>query len=102
MIRFDSARCQALIFDMDGVLLDSERIAYEIGRQICEDMGLPWRHEVAMQMIGRNSREFEALLKGAYGRDFPVAEHQQAFAERYEAVIAAGAIPLKPGVEALL
>ena len=101
MIRFEPGRCRAVIFDMDGVLLDSERIAYDIGRRICEDMGLPWRHDVAMQMIGRNSREFERLLKDAYGEDFPVAEHQQEFGCRYEAVIAEGGIPLKPGVHAL-
>ena len=34
-------------------------------------------------------------------RQGQIGSHQQAFAERYEAVIAAGAIPLKPGVEAL-
>ncbi|MCB1958037.1 MAG: HAD family phosphatase [Rhodocyclaceae bacterium] len=93
---------RAVIFDMDGVLLDSERIAYAIGRDVSRDMGIPWRHEVAMQMIGLNSREHERLLKGAYGEDFPVAEHHEEFGRRYEAVIASGRIPLKPGVLELL
>lgn len=55
-----------------------------------------------MQMIGLNSREHERLLKGAYGEDYPVAEHHAEFGRRYEALIHAGAIPLKPGVHALL
>jgi len=99
---FVRGRAAAMIFDMDGVLLDSERIAYAIGRDVSRDMGLPWRHEVAIQMIGLSSREHERLLKGAYGEDFPVAEHHEEFGRRYEAVIASGDIPLKPGVSELL
>lgn len=95
-------RVRAVIFDMDGLLLDSERIAYAIGRDVCRDMGIAWRHEVAIQMIGLNSREHEALLKTAYGPDYPVAEHHEEFGRRYEALIAAGRIPLKPGARELL
>ncbi len=99
---FVRSRAAALIFDMDGVLLDSERIAYAIGRDVSRDMGLPWRHEVAIKMIGLSSREHERLLKGAYGEDFPVDAHHEEFGRRYEAVIASGEIPLKPGVAELL
>jgi HAD superfamily hydrolase (TIGR01509 family) len=101
MRRFDPDTIAAVVFDMDGLLLDSEQIAYDIGRQVSLDLGIPWTHEVAMQLIGRNSREHEALLKGAFGPDYPLAIHQAEFGRRYEAVIAAGTIPLKPGVMAL-
>ncbi|MBT0961822.1 HAD family hydrolase [Denitromonas iodatirespirans] len=92
---------RAVVFDMDGLLLDSERIAYAIGRQVSLDLGIPWTHEVAMQMIGLNSREHETLLKGAFGEDYPLEAHRAEFGKRYEAVIAAGTIPLKPGVTEL-
>ncbi|QID16629.1 HAD family phosphatase [Nitrogeniibacter mangrovi] len=95
---FDPARIAAVVFDMDGLLLDSERIAYDIGRQVSLDLGIPWTHEVAMQLIGRNSREHEALLKGAFGADYPLERHQAEFGRRYEARIASGRFPLKPGV----
>jgi HAD superfamily hydrolase (TIGR01509 family) len=98
---FDPATLAAVVFDMDGLLLDSEHIAYDIGRQVSLDLGIPWTHEVAMQLIGRNSREHEALLKGAFGEDYPLATHQAEFGRRYEAVIAQGTIPLKPGVHEL-
>lgn len=102
MSGFDPGRVRAVIFDMDGLLLDSERLAYAIGRDVSRDMGIPWRHEVALQMIGLNSREHERLLKGAYGEDYPVDAHHAEFGRRYEAAIAAGEIPLKPGVGELL
>lgn len=98
---FNPDTIAAVIFDMDGLLLDSEQIAYDIGKQVSIDLGIPWTHEVAMQLIGRNSREHESLLKGAFGDDYPLEVHQAEFGRRYEAVIATGTIPLKPGVYAL-
>ena len=101
MSLLDPTALRAIVFDMDGLLLDSERIAYDIGRQVSLDLGIPWTHEVAMQMIGLNSREHEGLLKGAFGEDYPLEAHRAEFGKRYEAVIAAGTIPLKPGVREL-
>ena len=98
---FDPATLRAVVFDMDGLLLDSERIAYDIGRQVSLDLGIPWTHAVAMQMIGLNSREHEALLKGAFGDDYPLEAHRAEFGRRYEARIARGGFPLKPGVREL-
>ncbi len=100
-MRFDPDSIDAVVFDMDGLLLDSERIAYDIGRQVSLDLGIPWSHEAAMQLIGRNSREHEALLKAAFGDDYPLEKHQAEFGRRYEAFIASQTFPLKPGVHEL-
>lgn len=44
----DLSPIRAVLFDMDGLLLDSERVAYAIGRETSEHLGLPWRHEAAI------------------------------------------------------
>jgi HAD superfamily hydrolase (TIGR01509 family) len=93
---------RGVVFDMDGLLLDSERLAYAIGREACEHLGLPWRHEVAMAMIGLNSRDGYRVVREAFGEDFPVDAHQAEFSRRYEAAIDAGRFELKPGVHELL
>lgn len=92
---------RAVLLDMDGLLLDSERIAFEIGREASIALGTPWSEEVALGMIGLNSRDGYRLLRESFGPAFPVEAHQEEFGRRYEAAIAAGRIPLKAGVEAL-
>ena len=95
---FDSTLIRAVILDMDGLLLDSERVAMAIGREACEYLGAPWSEEVALGMIGLNSKDGYRLLVESFGPDFPVVAHQAEFGRRYEAAIAEGRIPLKAGV----
>lgn len=93
---------RGVIFDMDGLLLDSERVAYRIGRETSAHLGAPWSHEVALRMIGLNSVDGYRLLREAFGDDFPVEAHQAEFGRRYERAIDEGGFDLKPGVHALL
>lgn len=88
----------AVIFDMDGLLLDSERIAFAIGRETSEHLGVAWSEEVALGMIGLNSRDGYRLLVESFGTDFPVEAHQAEFGRRYEIAITEGRFPLKAGV----
>ncbi|MCK6424204.1 MAG: HAD family phosphatase [Burkholderiaceae bacterium] len=92
---------RAVLFDMDGLLLDSERVAYAIGRETSEHLGLPWRHEVAMAIVGLNSQDGYRVMREAFGADFPAEAHMAEFGRRYEAAIDAGRFDLKPGVHAL-
>lgn len=92
---------RAILFDMDGLLLDSERVAYAIGREASAHLGLPWSHEVAMSLVGLNSHDGYRLMREAFGPDFPVDAHMAEFGRRYEAAIDKGRFELKPGVHEL-
>lgn len=92
----------ALIFDMDGLLLDSERLAFEIGRETCIAMDIPWSKEAALGMIGLNAASCAAWLRQCFGKDYPVEQQRAEFGRRYEAHLCAHGVPLKPGVHELL
>lgn len=76
----------AVIFDLDGTLVDSEPNYYEAGRRVLEGHGVTgfgWRdHE---RFIGIGTRETLATLRAEYGIEAPVeqllAEKNQAYLE---------------------
>lgn len=92
-----AVRVDAVIFDMDGLLLDSERVAVALFAEAAEALDLPWRHEVGLAMVGLNSRDSDSVIRRALGEAYPVDRLREAFGERYEAAIAERRIPLKPG-----
>jgi HAD superfamily hydrolase (TIGR01509 family) len=92
----------ALIFDMDGLLLDSERLSFDIGRETCIAMDIPWSEEAALGMIGLNAASCAAWLRQCFGDDYPVEAQRAEFGRRYEAHVTEHGVPLKPGVLELL
>jgi HAD superfamily hydrolase (TIGR01509 family) len=95
-------RPEAVIFDMDGLLLDSERVRLDVLAEAARSLDLRWERDVGLQMIGVNSRDSDVILSAAFGADYPVASLRQRSDELYEACIVAGEIPLKPFVLELL
>ncbi|NSL56947.1 HAD family hydrolase [Uliginosibacterium aquaticum] len=96
------SRPRAVIFDMDGLLLDSERVALRFFEQASRELGTPWSAEVGLSLVGLNSKDANLLILKAFGENFPLEAHRQRFGELYEAAIVAGDIPLKPYVRELL
>jgi len=95
---FAAADIAGVIFDMDGLLLDSERVALATVAAAAAELGLEWRAEVGLAMVGLNSKDGPAMIRRHLGDDYPVTELYEVFGRRYEAAIAEGRIPLKGGV----
>jgi HAD superfamily hydrolase (TIGR01509 family) len=92
----------AVLFDMDGLLIDSERIAQEVTREATRQLGLALPDAVALRMIGLSRDALERMLAAELGGDFPFERFQTEWEARYHQRIARG-VPIKPGVaEALL
>lgn len=67
-------RIKAIVFDMDGVLFDTERISIGCWKQTGEEMQIENIDLAVYGCIGRNRTDIIAFFKEHYGEDFPVEE----------------------------
>jgi HAD superfamily hydrolase (TIGR01509 family) len=93
---------RAVVFDMDGLMLDTERLALRCWTIAIERLGLEFDAALMPAMIGRNSRDSRALVLERHGDDFPIDRLMQASQETYDAMVARDGVAVKPGLVALL
>jgi HAD superfamily hydrolase (TIGR01509 family) len=91
-----------VIFDMDGLMLDTERLALAAWQEASAALGVPCDPGVAQRMIGRNHADSVAIVRAHYGPDFPVEAVMARSATTYETIVERDGIAVKPGLEALL
>ena len=89
-------RPAAVLFDMDGVLIDSEGIALQAVAHAANVVGHLIPDTVAHQLIGRGRDGGSLVLVTALGGTFPVVRFWDVWHADYRERVAAG-VPLKPG-----
>ncbi|CUH48870.1 HAD family hydrolase [Ruegeria atlantica] len=91
---------QAVVFDMDGLLLDTERVYFEGFRTTLDALGLPQDDDLFRRLVGTNRVLGRRLLtEGLAGR-----VNLEEFDAVWDAEIAqrlADYIPVKPGARAM-
>ena len=58
---------RGVLFDMDGLVLDSEKLYSRFWREACGFYGFPMSYEQSLKMRALNSRAGEAMLHSFYG-----------------------------------
>jgi HAD superfamily hydrolase (TIGR01509 family) len=92
----------AVLFDMDGLMLDTERLLYAAWQRAMADFGYQASEEVFLASVGTTVARTNQILRAAYGPDFPLeATNDRTGDYIWQEVDARGA-PLKPGLLALL
>ena len=77
------SECKAIIFDMDGLMLDTERLALKAWQLAGVDFGFPISDDIFISMVGRNRRDSDCTLVEIFGSDFPIG----AVRDRYRAYL---------------
>lgn len=93
---------KAVVFDMDGVLFDTERLCMEGWRRVAAKWDIYGIEEVSQRCIGLNAKDTEALVLDVYGKDFPYGDFRDEISRWFQSCIAKKGLPMKPGVEKLL
>lgn len=96
MTRYDAA-----IFDLDGLLLDTERLAIAAGYEVLDSMALPRIDGLFESLVGKDEVTGARIIAKLYGEAFPLAEFGGLWTARFSARLDQG-ISLRPGATELL
>ena len=92
----------AVVFDMDGVLFDTERLCRLCWLKLAEEDGIPNMPEVYALCIGVNAETTERIVYENYGKDFPYKEYCKRTSAMYNQCIEENGVPVKDGVRETL
>lgn len=95
---------KGIIFDMDGLLFDTESIYYEANQMVADKYGLPFTKEIYTRFIGVADEEVWAELHKMFA-DYGQATVQKFIDESWGMAhdrFKTGKVDLKPGVHELL
>lgn len=95
-------RPQAVIFDMDGLMLDTESLGPRTWAEAASITGVEFDLALLPLMIGRNYRDCRVFLRQHYGEAYPVEQLTASCLVAFDAIVAQEGIALKPGVVELL
>jgi HAD superfamily hydrolase (TIGR01509 family) len=89
---------KALVFDLDGTLIDSEALVHEAYKTAAHDFRIPFTDDHFMSLVGRHRAHSEGKMLEYFGQAFPLQEFYAAVGRH----IGDRAAPLKPGAADLL
>jgi len=92
----------AVVFDMDGILFDTERLCRDCWIALSKEFEIPNMEEVYALCIGVNAQTTERIVYENYGKDFPYEEYCRRTTEMYNRYIAEHGVPVKEGVRETL
>lgn len=93
---------KAVIFDMDGLMIDSERVTFECYKEVLKEMNLTMDEEFYKTLLGKPVKGIQQRFYDVYGNDFPIEDVMKKvhalIAEKFETE----GVPVKKGLVSLL
>ncbi|MDT0596119.1 HAD family hydrolase [Glaciecola petra] len=89
----------AILFDKDGTIFDSERVCCDAWEQSANEFGYEFDREYFLNFVGLSAPESQKLVYAYFGADFPI----QDFLQRARTLIhteKAKGLPIKKGFDA--
>jgi beta-phosphoglucomutase-like phosphatase (HAD superfamily) len=95
-------RFEGIIFDMDGLMLDTERLATPAWKDAKDALGVDFDMSLLGAMIGRNYQDCRAMIVERHGEGFPTDRLMDAWHVAYDAIVERDGVGIKDGLFDLL
>ena len=92
----------AVVFDMDGVIFDSERAVMNCWIELAKKYDIKDIEEPYLACTGTTDAKTREIMLNAYGEDFPYDEYAKEASIMYHEKYDGGRLPMKPGVKEIL
>lgn len=93
---------KAVVFDMDGVIFDSERAVMQCWEEIASRHNIPNIEKAILACTGTTMVRTREIMLNLYGADFPYDEYARESSAIFHSRYDGGRLPMKPGVKELL
>ncbi|MBO4809355.1 MAG: HAD family phosphatase [Lachnospiraceae bacterium] len=92
----------AVVFDMDGVIFDSERAVMNCWLKLADKYGIENIEKPYLACTGTTVQKTKQIMLEAYGDDFPYDEYAKEASRMYHEKYDGGRLPMKSGVIEIL
>ena len=95
-------KVRAVVFDMDGLLVDTEQVVFRAMQQAAAGIGGEVPFQVFQRMVGLQHAASDLILVEHFGKDFDLEGWSATVSGHFQAELALAGIALKGGVVEIL
>lgn len=95
-------KIKGVVFDMDGLMFDTERLTYQIINQVMTEQGYEYSLDFYKQTVGKRSVDVVSMYKEKFGDDFDYQAMKVGNMEIFWDYTAKNGVPAKKGLFQLL
>ena len=92
----------AVIFDMDGLMTDTERLFIDLWCQVLREQGMEEHRDVVTHCIGLDHEKTRQFVRRTLGEDFDYLSVLMEVGRRSKAYCEENGVPVKPGLYQLM
>lgn len=93
---------KGVLFDMDGVIFDTEKVYLEIWTKVFKSYGYYLKRETYISIMGTGTENSKKTFKNTFGKDIPMEEMYKDKDRLLKETIESGKVAMKPGVLEIL